>query len=190
MVRSILSFRLPAALFGVALTVTGLAAAPAAADGRLVVREFVLTHGIVGREPTNDTSAFTVHDKKIYAFARINNTGAATAVNVIWTYQGARHGSVWLNVGKSPAWRTWSSANLKPGNWSVSLIDADGSIMVQRSFTVGPMADAMAATDDMGDMDSASYADDVGGFGDEMVAVPASTSTIVESDGSMFYPMR
>lgn len=190
MVRSILKFRLPAALFGAALTVSSLAAAPAAADGSLVVRDFVLTHGIVGREPTSDASGFTVHDKKAYVFARINNTGPATAVNVVWNYEGALHGSVWLNVGMSPAWRTWSSANLKPGNWSVSLIDADGSIMVQRTFTVGRTADAMAATDDMGDMDGASYADDVGGFGDEMVAVPASTSTIVDSDESMFYPMR
>ncbi len=183
MVRSILSFRLPAALFGVALTVTGLAAAPAAADSRLVVRDFVLTHGIVGREPTNDASGFTVHDKKAYAFVRLDNAGPATAVNVVWDYEGARHGSVWLNVGKSPAWRTWSSANLKPGNWSVSLVDADGAVLARRSFTVGRAADAMAATDDMGDM---------GGFGDEMIAVPTSTliPAIVDSDDSMFYPIR
>ncbi len=180
MVRSIWKFRLPIALFGAALAVSSLAAGPAAADGRLVVLDFVLTHGIVGREPTNDTTGFTIYDEKAYAFARINNTGSPTAVNVIWQHEGTQHGSVWLNVGESPAWRTWSSANLEPGNWSVSLVDADGSVLVQRSFTVGQTADSMAATGDV---------DEVGDVGDVMVEEPTSTATAGESDGTMFYPM-
>lgn len=172
MIRSNRKFRLPMALFGAALALSTLAAGPAAADSGLVVRDFVLTSHIVGREPTNEATSFTIHDEKAFAFARIENTGAPTAVNVVWHHEGTRYGSVWLNVGKSPTWRTWSSVNLKPGNWSVTLVDAGGSVLVQRSFTVGPTADAMAAIEDF------------------MVEEPTSTANAENSDEAMFYPMR
>ncbi len=170
MIRSNRKFRLPMALFGAALAVSALTAGSAAADNGLVVRDFVLTNAIVGREPTDEASAFTVHDEKAFAFARINNTGSPTAVNIVWHYEGTQHGSVWLNVGTSSGWRTWSSANLKPGNWSVSLVDTEGSVLVQRSFTVGRSADAMAGVDDL------------------MVEEP--TSAADNPDETMFYPMR
>ncbi len=163
MIGSIRKFGLPMALFGAALAVSTIVAAPAAA-AELVVRDFVLAHGIVGREPTNETASFTTHDQKAFAFARINNTGASTAVNIVWRHEGKQHGSVWLNVGDSTGWRTWSSANLKPGNWSVTLIDAGGSVLVQRSFTVGTTADAIAGIEDF------------------MIEEPTSTSAVIADD--------
>ncbi|MCZ6860278.1 MAG: hypothetical protein O7I42_08370 [Alphaproteobacteria bacterium] len=76
MIGSIKKFGLPMALFGATLAVSTLAAGPAAAEGELVVRDFVLTNDVVDREPTNEAAAFTTHDEKAFAFARINNTGA------------------------------------------------------------------------------------------------------------------
>jgi hypothetical protein len=175
MIRSNPKFRLPMALFGAALAVSTFAAGPAAADTEIVVRDFVLTSAIAGREPVNDAAGFTVQDEKAYAFARIGNGGAPTSVNVVWHHEGTQHGSVWLNVGKSPGWRTWSSANLKPGNWSVSLVDTNGAVLVQRSFTVDQTVDTMAGIDDL------------------MVEEPTSTSTAGDADGtdeSAFCPMR
>ncbi len=171
MIGSIRKFRLPMALFGAALAVSTLAAAPAAAGGELVVRDFVLTNDVVDREPTNEAAAFTTHDEKAFAFARINNTGAPTAVKVVWRREGMQHGSVWLNVGMSSGWRTWSSANIRrPGNWSVTLVDAGGSVLGQRSFIVDQTVDAMA------------------GYEDFMVEEPASISTVTseDQDGSPF----
>ncbi len=165
MIRSNWNFRLPMALFGAALVAASLAAGPAAADSGLVVRDFVLTNNIVGREPTNETTSFTIHDKRAFAFARINNTGESTAVNVVWHYEGTQHGSVWLKVGTSPGWRTWSSANLKPGNWSVTLVDAEGSVLVQRSFIVGQTVDTMMT-----------------GYEDFIVEEPTSTLTVTAGD--------
>ncbi len=174
------------ALFGAALAVSTLVAAPAAADGELVVRNFVLTNAVVGREPTNETASFTTHDEKAFAFARINNTGAPTAVNVVWRHEGSQHASVWLNVGESTGWRTWSSANLKPGNWSVTLIDAGGSVLVQRSFIVGQTADAIAGIEDfmVEEPTSTSAVDTVAGYEDFIVEERTSTSTvnIVQND--------
>ena len=76
-----------------------------------------------------------------------------------------QHGSVWLNVGTSPGWRTWSSANLRPGNWSVALIDAGGSVLVQRSFIVGQTVDTMMT-----------------GYEDFIVEEPTSTLTVTAGD--------
>ncbi len=172
MIGSIKKFRLQMALFGATLAISTLAAGPAAADGGLVVRDFVLTNAIIGREPTNEATAFTTHDEKAFAFARINNTGAPTAVNVVWHFEGTQHGSVWLNVGMSSGWRTWSSANIRrPGNWSVTLLDAGGSVLVQRSFIVGQTVDTMMT-----------------GYEDFIVEEPTSTSIVAadDQDGSMF----
>jgi len=171
MIGSIRKFGLPMALFGAALAVSTLAAGPAVADGELVVRDFVLTNDVVDREPTNEAAAFTTHDEKAFAFARINNTGAPTTVKVVWRREGMEHGSVWLNVGMSSGWRTWSSANLRPGNWSVTLVDAGGSVLVQRSFIVGQTVDTMMT-----------------GYEDFIVEEPTSTSTVAadDQDGSMF----
>ena len=179
MIGSIRKFGLPMALFGAALAVSTIVAAPAAA-AELVVRDFVLTHGIVGREPTNDTNGFTTQDEKAFAFARINNTGSPTAVNVVWQHEGTQHASVWLNVGESTAWRTWSSANLKPGNWSVTLLDAGGSVLVQRSFIVGQTVDAMAGYEDymVEEPTSTSAVDTMGGYEDFIVEERTSTSTV------------
>jgi len=171
MIGSIRKFGLPMALFGAALAVSTLVAAPAAADGELMVRDFVLTKDVVDREPTNEVASFTTHDEKAFAFARINNTGAPTTVKVVWRHEGMEHGSVWLNVGTSPGWRTWSSANLRPGNWSVTLVDAGGSVLVQRSFIVGQTVDTMMT-----------------GYEDFIVEEPTSTSTVAadDQDGWMF----
>ena len=178
MIGSIKKFRLPMALFGASLAISTLAAGPAAAETDLVVRDFVLTNAVVGREPSNEATAFTTQDERAYAFARIHNTGQPTAVNVVWHHEGVQHGSVWLNVGQSSGWRTWSSANLKPGNWSVTMVDAGGSVLVQRSFIVGrTTVDAMAGIDD--DM-----------VDDTMIEEPTSTSTTDQQDESMFYPMQ
>ncbi len=169
MIGSTKKFRLQLALFGAALAVSTLAAGPAAAEGELVVRDFVLTNAVVGREPTNEANSFTVHDEQAFAFARIINTGEPTMVNVVWHFEGTQHGSVWLNVGQSPGWRTWSSANLKPGNWSVTLADAEGSVLVQRSFIVGQTVDTMMT-----------------GYEDFIVEKPTSTVAADDQDGSMF----
>ena len=64
------------------------------------------------------------------------------------------------------------------GNWSVTLVDAGGSVLVQRSFTVGQTnVDAMAG-----------YEDDI--IDDTMIEEPTSTSTTDEQDESMFYPIQ
>ena len=133
------------ALGGVAVALGLFAAGPAQA-GSMMVRDFVLTNGIYEREPVNKTETFMTSDGTGYAFARINNEGAPSNVSFVWTYEGSQHASVDMTVGTSGSWRTWSSVNLKPGNWRVQLVAEDGRVIAERTFKVQDTMGSSAGT--------------------------------------------
>lgn len=168
MIRPIRKTVLSAALGGAALAVTGLAAPSALAGGSLAVRDFVITHAVAGREPIDDVATFTAEDGRAVAFARIGNSSYPTWVEFNWYRGSERHATVSLNVGVSSGWRTWSSVNLRPGFWRVELVDAEGTLLEARAFTVGARPDAMVGLmedgtyDSMGEgVDSTMYMDDL-----------------------------
>jgi hypothetical protein len=107
-----------------------------AAPAPLILRDFVLTRGVEAREPVDRAESFRTTDERAYAFLRIANDGPATDLEVVWRYEGTVHGTVELSIGSSPGWRTWSSANLKPGDWTVEIRDAEGLVLARRGFTV------------------------------------------------------
>ena len=111
---------------------------PAQADQTLVIRDFVLSHGINEREPVDITYSFLPSDERAYAFLRVNNLGAPTSVSFVWYYEDRVHASVLLDIGTSPGWRSWSSANLRPGQWRVELLGHDGLALAEHSFVVAP----------------------------------------------------
>ncbi len=127
---------LVAMIIAAAFAVPFLATQPAAADEKMVIRDFVLTHGIFEREPTGTTEKFATSDGRGYAFARIANEGMPTQVSFVWYYGDEMHASIDMNIGTSGGWRTWSSVNLRPGNWRVKLQDQNGMVIAERSFTV------------------------------------------------------
>jgi hypothetical protein len=129
---------LSAAIAGAGFVALNLAPLPAMADGSIVVRNFVLSHGIHDREPVSDTETFNVGDGKAFAFARIQNHGDPTVVSFVWERDDETHATVPVSVGASPGWRTWSTANLQSGNWRVKLVDAQGEVLLEKSFMVQP----------------------------------------------------
>ena len=54
---------------------------PAHAGQTLVLRDFILTHGIDEREPIDITDSYLSSDKRAYAFFRIHNLGTPTNVS-------------------------------------------------------------------------------------------------------------
>ena len=125
-----------AMLVGAAWAASAFVALPAMAGSSLVIRDFVLTHGIYEREPVGTTDSFSIDDGRGYAFVRIANDGAPTTVSFVWMHAGETHANVDMNIGTSSGWRTWSSVNLKPGQWRVDVKSSDGTILAQRSFMV------------------------------------------------------
>jgi len=164
---------LSAALAGAGFIACSLAALPASAEGSIVVRDFVLSHGIEGREPISNTESFRVEDGKAFAFARIHNTGASTTMNFVWNHGERHHATVPVTVGTSPGWRTWSTVKLRPGNWHVQLVDSGGAVMLEKAFSVAP-----GQADPMAPMASPSH------DGDGMMRGPRDTPASVE------YPSR
>jgi hypothetical protein len=126
-----------AARIGAAMAVLGFAALPAAADGKVVVRDLVLTHNVDERMPTDSVDGFAAETDVGFAFVRVSNGGDPTQVKMVWSRNGVEQGSVPLNVGTSSSWRTWSRVSLQPGNWRVQVVNADGSVLSQREFSVG-----------------------------------------------------
>lgn len=129
---------LSAAFAGAGFVACSLATVPAMAEGSMVVRDFVLSHGIEGREPISNTDTFGVGDGKAFAFARIHNTGAPTTMSFVWNYGERHHATVPVTIGTSPGWRTWSTVKLRPGNWHVKLVDGGGEVLLEKAFSVGP----------------------------------------------------
>lgn len=140
MIRANRKDLLSAVAFGAALAVTGLAAQPALADGHVAVRDFVLTNGIVDREPVGSMESFDVANGKAIIFARIRNDGDSANMAFIWYLNDIERARKSLNVGTSSGWRTWSSSAVRPGNWRVDLVDAYGAVLAQKSFAVGMQA--------------------------------------------------
>lgn len=138
-----------AAVF-LALAAPAVVAGPSRADQALAVRDFVLARGIAEREPIETVDSFDVSDQQGYVFTRLANDGPPTGITVVWRYEGTEHAAVDLEVGTSSGWRTWSSANLKAGQWTVELRDAQGVVLAERDFTVGAALaeDPMPAADE------------------------------------------
>ena len=123
-------------LAGAAWAATAFTALPAMAGNSLVIRDFVLTHGVYEREPVGTTDSFSTDDARGFAFARIANNGAPTTVSFVWMHGNDTHANIAMNIGTSSGWRTWSSVNLKSGQWRVDVVSSDGTILAQRSFMV------------------------------------------------------
>jgi hypothetical protein len=138
MTYSRLSGRVAGAVLGAVLAAPFLAVQPAAAEDSIVIRDFVLTHGIYAREPVGTTESFAPSDGRGYAFARIANDGSPTEVSFVWYRGEDKHASIDTTIGTSSGWRTWSSINLQPGQWRVTLQDAGGQLIAERAFTVEP----------------------------------------------------
>ncbi len=148
-----ISSRVAGAVLGTLLAVPFLTAQPAVAQNSIVIRDFILTHGIYEREPVGTTETFASSDGRGYAFARIANDGDPTQISFVWYYGDEMHATIDMNIGTSSGWRTWSSVNLRPGNWRVKLQDAAGSVIAERSFMVEHTS-STSATSGMKDQSS------------------------------------
>lgn len=146
LIRSSFKAATAAVLVGAAWTFSVFAVQPAEAAGSLVIRDFVLTHGIYEREPVGTTDSFNLDDGRAYAFVRVANDGEPTQLSFVWRYGNETHATINMNIGTSSGWRTWSSINIKPGNWLIEVKSADGMVLAQRSFMVEAPAASSSTT--------------------------------------------
>lgn len=128
------------------------ASSPATQPDGSVARA-TLTSEIMDREPADNLATLSNDQNHIYYFTEIRNMPGGSVTHR-WEYNGEVMAEVPFNIGGS-RWRIYSSKNLDPqwlGEWKVSTVDANGSIMSVNTFTYTEMASAAteqpAAIDD------------------------------------------
>lgn len=105
----------------------------------LTVEEFEFGTAIENREIVNPDSSFSADVGQVYCFTRITGAETETSVTHIWYLDGVEMATVDLTV-RGPNWRTWSNKTIFSdwtGEWSVDVLDAEGSLLMSKSFTVG-----------------------------------------------------
>ena len=99
----------------------------------LTVAESKLGKDVVDREIVNEAATFAVNER-VYLWMKITG-GPADSVTVTWAVDEY----TWptnLNVGAS-TWRTWAYKTAwKAGTWKVTVTDAAGNILLEKSFEV------------------------------------------------------
>ena len=97
------------------------------------VAQAKLGKGIVEREISEETSAFSLNETA-YLWMRVVD-GEGETVTVTWS-TGEQSSDVQLPIG-SNSWRTWSSKKLHlPGEWTVTVADSAGATLYEATLTV------------------------------------------------------
>lgn len=120
-------------LFTFLLVSVPCAAQEQAMEKGLEVAEAKLGKSVENRELAEETTTFALNDRA-YLWMRVTG-GPADSITVTWktgenTYESK------LNIGGSP-WRTWSYKTCYvAGPWTVTITDAQGTVLKELSFTV------------------------------------------------------
>ena len=125
-------------LLGCLVTVSGATKAEAAdeaswADGIIARASF--TSGVADREPVDSLSEIMNDQRMITFFTELRNM-SGESVSHRWEYNGEVMADVSFQVG-GPRWRVWSTKNLHEfwlGEWTVSVVAEDGSVLQSKSF--------------------------------------------------------
>ncbi len=136
-------------LLGCLVVFSGAASAAADeaswADGIVVRADF--TSGVIDREPIDSLTEVTNDRRTIAFFTELRNM-SGESISHRWEYNGKVMADVPFQVG-GPRWRLWSTKDMhefRLGEWTVSVVAADGSVLETKSFRyAGPEPEPAAA---------------------------------------------
>lgn len=115
------------------------AAAPSAEVG-VQVTGLAVGRGVENRLLVGQSDRFAVDGGRLWAHVTVKNPGPATTVTMVWRRAGKERFRTALDVGTSPAWRTWSRVTPSPkhdtGAWEVEVQDAAGTTLATVPFEV------------------------------------------------------
>ena len=112
---------------------------PAAAvehSGDVKVVKTVLCQAVKDRDPQDAVDAAKVGDVLV-GWTQIS-AAEDTTITHRWLRDGETISDVSLNIKKSPSYRAWSRKTIgSAGNWTWQILDADGNVLKEVSFTAG-----------------------------------------------------
>jgi hypothetical protein len=110
------------------------AAAVENADTKVV--KTVLCQAVKDRDPQDEVETAKVGDVLV-GWTQIS-AAEDTTITHRWLREGETISDVSLNIKKSPSYRAWSRKTIgSPGNWTWQILDADGNVLKEVSFTAG-----------------------------------------------------
>lgn len=109
----------------------------ATADGKLKIKDAkAASDGVEDREPQGVTSSFSKGDQ-VTVWMAVQNPEKKQTLELVWKRDGAKAGSVDLDVGKSWKWRTWGRITVNnPGDWTAEIKGPDGETLETVEFSV------------------------------------------------------
>lgn len=131
---------------------------PAAAE-RLEVRELFAARSVVNRNPRGIGLHFAADSQKVWAYTKVQNRNAPSHVTMEWRRNGVPQKSVEVPVGRSDAWRTWSShkmASGDEGSWTVEVRGPNGRVLDRTEFEVDPSPQQRSTSVEVGELAASS----------------------------------
>jgi hypothetical protein len=113
------------------------------------VARAIVTTGVADREPVNNLERVLAGNEKVIFFTELRNMEGQT-VKHRWSRGDESLAEVEFNVA-GPRWRVWSSKNLMPewaGEWKVEVIDGEGNVVSEKSFSFAADVSAAAAAEE------------------------------------------
>lgn len=102
----------------------------------LYIKEMILTHQVINRQPADTVTSFQKSDGKAWCFARIYNSGARRQLHFVWYLENEAYFTFPATIGTSPSWRTYTNVTLQAGRWHVKLQTENGQVLAEKSFMV------------------------------------------------------
>ncbi|MGM5484230.1 MAG: DUF2914 domain-containing protein [Nanobdellota archaeon] len=109
-------------------------------SSKLLVNEMQFCTDIADRTPIGTGDNFSGSLEKIYCYTEVANKGKPVTISHVWYYNDQKVGKVYLDIGKSSGWRTWSSKKILKswtGWWRVEVLSPAGEILETKDFVVG-----------------------------------------------------
>ncbi|MEZ4472688.1 MAG: DUF2914 domain-containing protein [bacterium] len=116
------------------------AAPPEAAPPAVTVVAIGAGTGLEDRTLVGVASKFPATGEPVYVHATLDNPGPGeAAITFVWLHDGKEAWRTTHQVGKSPAWRSWTHKRMAKdaiGSWTVEVRAADGAVLHAVVFDV------------------------------------------------------
>ena len=126
-----------AVILGVLLAAGTILAQTPSSGSTLTVAGIGVGTGVSDRELVGQAESFPAGVGQVTCLTRLDGAAGESAVTHVWSLGDKEMRRVELPL-RSKSWRTWSQKNVKPGTWTVRVLDPAGVEIGKVSFTVGP----------------------------------------------------
>ena len=102
-----------------------------------LVTDWKISAKVQNKKPLDVRNTFTVEDRRVSAFVRINCTKPVQNAEFCFYRNKAEHACVKLPVKSPEHWRTWASVRALEGSWVVRLLIDERQLLTDKFLVRG-----------------------------------------------------